>query len=731
MRKATLILCIHNHQPVGNLPAIFEQAYRDAYLPFLDAVERHPTVKLVLHNTGPLLEWYEEHAPDYIDRVRALVARGQVEVLTGGFYEPILPAIPERDARGQIARMTRYVEDRFGMRPRGMWLAERVWEPRLAKTIADAGVEYVPLDDYEFKLAGLRDEDLVGHFVTEEQGVPLGLFPISKRLRYAIPFAPPEETLGILRSLADRGAGLMALFGDDGEKFGIWPGTHAHVYRGGWLERFLCSLEESSSWLETSTLAEFVDRERPRGRAYLPTASYPEMMEWALPTPARRAYERLQHRLKEQGSFEEWGSFLAGGTWKGFLAKYDEANLMTRKMMRVSGKVAAAARAVQRAAAEPGVGGEPVVPEAAVAPDALAEARDELWRGQCNCAYWHGVFGGLYLPHLRAAVYHHLIRAERLLDSGRRGRWDAVDVVDHDLDGDEEVLLESHWANVYVSPARGGAVFEIDARRSAVNLLGTMSRYDEAYHSLLSDASEGRDETEGGVASIHDAVRVKERGLSRLARPDRHPRRSAVDRFVDGGSFATCDGSDPEDRGDFRGRRYGAQLRRENGAVGVAMTADGTVDGSAGSVPVSLRKTVWLSPDDAIRVEHAVAAPEGLTTVFASEWNLAFLTSHSDYLYLEDSDGVRTGVASPLRIDERRSVRLVDVLSDQVVSLEASPGATFCVRPLETVSQSEGGFERVFQGLCVLVCWPLTAARGGRAEFVVSLRFGPIGGVTP
>ena len=126
MNEVTLILCIHNHQPVGNLPDVFEQAYRDAYLPFLDAIERFPEIRLVLHNTGPLLEWFERHAPDYLERVAGLVARGQVEVLTGAFYEPILGAIPERDALGQIARMSEYVESAFGTRPRG----ERASRPR-------------------------------------------------------------------------------------------------------------------------------------------------------------------------------------------------------------------------------------------------------------------------------------------------------------------------------------------------------------------------------------------------------------------------------------------------------------------------------------------------------------------------------------------------------------------------------------------------------------------------
>jgi hypothetical protein len=725
--RATLILCIHNHQPVGNLPGIFEQAYRDAYLPFLDAMERHPAIKFALHNTGPLLEWYEEHAPDYLARVRALVARGQVEILTGAFYEPILPAIPERDALGQIAKMTSYAEAAFGARPRGMWLAERVWEPRLARIIAEAGVEYVPLDDYEFRLAGLADDDLTGSFVTEDEGVPLRVLPISKRLRYAIPFGDPEDTISILRSLANRGDGLMALFGDDGEKFGVWPGTREHVYAGGWLERFLTTLEKNASWLETATFAQFVDREPPRGRVYLPTASYPEMMEWALPTPARRTYEALQQRLKDQGVFEEWGPFLSGGTWKGFLTKYEESNRMVRKMMRVSAKVAAASRALDRACGDAaGAGGGRSEHEPTVDPEALDESRNELWRGQCNCAYWHGVFGGLYLPHLRSAVYHHLIRAENLVDSVHGGRWDSAQVADHDLDGEDEVLLESHWANVYVAPARGGAVFEIDARRSATNLLATMSRYDEAYHALLSRAS---DHSAGGTVSIHEAVRAKEKGLARLARPDARPRRSAVDRFISPSAYGSYPwgGSGCNDGSTFAGARYRFKLTRENGAVGVVMAADGLAPGPGGGVPVAVEKAVWLAPEEAVRVEHAITAGEALDVVFASEWNIAFLTGHTDYVFLEDADGGTRSVAEPLVLENRDAVRVVDRLASQTVTLAASPAATFHVFPLETASQSEGGFERVFQGITVHVCWPLSLVRGGSAAARVALSWAPIG----
>src|SRR5216117_3789964 len=74
-----------------------------------------------------------------------------------------------------------------------MWLAERVWEPHLPRVLAQAGVEYVLLDDSHFAQAGLDPDALGGYYLTEDQGVRLRVFPISQRLRYLIPFAEVEE----------------------------------------------------------------------------------------------------------------------------------------------------------------------------------------------------------------------------------------------------------------------------------------------------------------------------------------------------------------------------------------------------------------------------------------------------------------------------------------------------------------------------------------------------------
>ncbi len=96
------LFVLHDHQPIGNFDGVFEQSYQDSYRPFLDVFERYPKLKMALHTSGPLMEWLDAHHPEYIERLRNLVATGRIEIVGGAFYEPILSMIPPRDRVGQI-----------------------------------------------------------------------------------------------------------------------------------------------------------------------------------------------------------------------------------------------------------------------------------------------------------------------------------------------------------------------------------------------------------------------------------------------------------------------------------------------------------------------------------------------------------------------------------------------------------------------------------------------------
>src|SRR5881227_3229016 len=296
-------LVIHNHQPVGNFPWVFQQVYEESYLPMIEALEHYSKVRLALHYTGSLLDWFHEAHPEFIERIATLVRRNQVELVSGGYYEPILPSIPDRDKIAQIRRLNERLHRDFGVNASGMWIAERVWEPSLPNLIREAGIEWTILDDVHFKNVGLDEKDLYGYYATEDQSSILKVYATSKSLRYTIPWRPVHETIENMRSLATADGTCILVMGDDGEKFGSWPETGPYCWgadgHSGWVEEFFTALEANSDWLHTIPLGEYARSHPALGRIYIPTSSYIEMTEWALPPQKSYTFGKLLHQLEE------------------------------------------------------------------------------------------------------------------------------------------------------------------------------------------------------------------------------------------------------------------------------------------------------------------------------------------------------------------------------------------------------------------------------------------------
>jgi len=704
-RPLELLLGIHNHQPEGNFGHVFSQCYADCYGPLVDALLDAPHVKVALHHTGPLLEWIERERRDYFDKVRVLVGRGQAELLGGGFYEPMLAVLPERDARGQIHLMSDYLETHFGVRPRGMWLAERVWEPALAQLIAESGMAFTLVDDGHFRAAGLEGL-LRGYYVTEKAGVPLALFPIDKLLRETIPFSEaPTCMKGLLALRAETPDDLptACTYGDDGEKFGVWPGTNAWVWgrdgKPGWLRDFFGLLHQHRDVVQTTTFSAFLDANPPSGRVYLPTASYEEMGEWALPASAQGRYNALRKDLESRKELDEAKPFLHGGIWQNFLAKYPESNTMHKKMVQVS-------RLVARAEA---------------AGHELPEATRSLYRAQCNCAYWHGLFGGLYLNYLRDTLYHHLIDAELAAEKALGIGGAGIELADLDADLRQEVRLFNDHAAVYVKPDQGGAVYELDFRPKRFNLLNVLSRRPEGYHAKLAAAAKAPAKKDtGAVQSIHDLTQLKSTGLDQLLVYDRHPRHAFVEHvFANDLSLAKLTAGDYVERGDFAGAPF-VVVGHDAGSV--RLRRQGHIDGR----PATVEKTIWLDGNRLGCRWHIESPGTPIEVTFAPELTLTLLAGDAQDRYFRVADGATLGdrrLASHGELPPNADLALVNEWDSFEVKVAPNPPAPIWRYPLETASQSEAGFERTYQGSVLVVPYrDVTLGDGRSFECAVELQ---------
>jgi len=623
------IFGLHFHQPVGNFDHVFAEHVERVYRPLVARLVEREFFPAVLHLSGPLIEWLERHEPAWLDQVGRLAADGRVELLAAGWQEPVLAALLRRDRIEQVEWMRERLRARFGVDARGLWLTERVWSPDLAADLAEAGIESALVDDRHFLVAGFGREQLHAPFITESDDHRLALFPIDERLRYLIPFRPPEETAAYLRQLRSEGRAL-AVLADDGEKFGGWPGTYHWVYEQGWMTRFLDRMHElmAAGEMRLTTLAGALAAVPSGGLAYLPTASYREMEAWSLPPAPALRLARLESELGDERLHGPDGPLLRGSHWRNFLVKYPESNRMHKKAQRLS--------ILCRERGDP------------------PAAREAVGRAQCNDAYWHGVFGGLYLPHLREAIWRNLSEAEGRL---RAGEPLTCEEIDFDMDGRCELWIHSADFSAVVSPYRGGALEELTRFGTGINYADVLTRRLEAYHlAALQPAGADGHASDGGTATIHDI----ERGLRLTAAPpvDRHDRALLRERILpvalDLEAYARADYTALRS---WEGMPLEHSVAREDGAVIIVLVA---ADGS-------FEKSLRFASDGTVDVAY--------------RWDPA-LGSAGDFFTVELS------LFRPL-------------------PLAPAPDAASWRHPVETVAKSERGLDRTVQGESVTLRWPL------------------------
>ncbi|UJP01627.1 MAG: DUF1926 domain-containing protein [Nitrosomonas sp.] len=662
-QRVSLLFGVHAHQPVGNFPEVLEDAHLRCYKPFLQVLYRYPDFRFSVHFSGWLLDYLLQRFPDDMALLHDMVARRQVELFGAGDTEPVLAVIPNRDRTGQIDAFSNKLAAKFGQRPQGAWLTERVWESTVVPALADCGIRYVTVDDYHFLCAGKTPEELNGYFTTEEDSHKLDLFPISESLRYKIPFSPVEETIAYLESLAGQhspNTRAAAIYFDDIEKFGIWPETYQWVYEKGWLERFIQGVLASNK-ISTQHYSEYHASEKTHGIVYLPTVSYIEMNEWTLPAPSASTYADLVQQAKTSGWYEHKKAFLRGGIWKNFFSRYPESNWMHKRMLSLSARLNA-------------------LPEK----HRTSLMQQKLYESQANDAYWHGLFGGLYLPHLRRAVYNALVELEALLDAcAPRAVYFTEDT---DLDGVEETYVHNGVLQAVLKLDQFASICELDAYPLRHNFADTLRcQVEHYYQKIQPGAGAPSGQTASGIASAHDRISYKHEISAEDIVPDDHPRNLFVDRLD--GMFITY-------------RSLASALENNH------FQSDNT------AYPV--HKLVML---DGNRLQVSYQFTAKLAHSFSTEINLAMPSCDGvggRYIYQGKIPG---GFGQWLELTGLSELTLDDDTLGGSVTLTTSHPVTLRAHPHFSVSQSESGFEKIMQATTLTLEWPVTAP-----ELIVTLQ---------
>ncbi len=653
-QRVSLLFGVHAHQPVGNFSSVLMDAHLRCYKPFLQVLYRYPDFRFAIHLSGWLLDYLLMHYPEDMALLQEMVARNQVELFGAGDTEPVLAVIPNRDRIGQIQTFSDKLAEKLGQRPQGAWLTERVWESTVIPALADCGIRYVTVDDYHFVCAGKVLPELNGYFTTEEGSQRLDLFPISEALRYKIPFSPADDTVAYLESLANPGVShtqSAAIYFDDIEKFGIWPETYQWVYEKGWLEQFIQKVL-ASNIIVTQHFSEYHAAEKTRGIVYLPTVSYIEMNEWTLPAASANAYAELTQHAKTQGWYEHKKAFIRGGIWKNFFSRYPESNWMHKRMLSLSARLAKLPKKQQS-----------------------DEMRQKLYESQANDAYWHGMFGGLYLPHLRRALYKAMLELEVMLDACKPRQISFVE--DTDLDGVREVYLHNGTLQAIVKLDAYASICELDAYELHHNFGDTLRRQIEHYYQKIQAGHRDSSQHSGdGIASAHDRISFKHEINASDIVADDHPRSLFVDSL---------------------------------NQVPVAYTSNSSALENLQFVSHHAENIVhklFMLEKNQLHVLYRFSAKTKQS--FSTQINLAMPSCDGMGGRYRYQNEVLGGFGQWIELSNFTEMTLDDDTLNGHVVLKTSAPVSFRANPHFSVSQSESGFEKIMQAVTLHLEWPIT-----------------------
>jgi hypothetical protein len=422
--KITLVLGSHKHIPCGAGDDAFERAYETGVKPFISTLYQYPKIPAVLHYSGVLLHWIERFHPECLMLIGDLVSRKQVEILGGGFYEPMMPLIPLQDKIGQIELLTTYLRKQFGKRPLGCWIPALAWEQSMVSPLNACGMAYTFLDEDQFRLAGLNGQELLLPCISEDQGKIITIFPLSKFLKAE--FAQKKASR-VLQDLAGNMSGAGDLV------FSVFPGE---IYRAGGQSQspesvfhdFFEDLSQCDTLIDFTTPGKFYRNLQGLKKAYFPNS---------LGICPAREKGLTPQVLPRQ-----------------FLIDFPEANGIYSKMIFT----------------------HVLINQLRGDKSRKRTAREELWKAQsCDVFYPSGEYGIVCSP-VRKAAYRSLIGAERICRE-KGGFIPSLMNFDFDLDGAGEYLFQDAKINCYVR-LRGGGAFELDYLPKTWNYLDTFASGD-------------------------------------------------------------------------------------------------------------------------------------------------------------------------------------------------------------------------------------------------------------
>lgn len=413
--------------------ASYEKAYKNIYKPLASILFTHPGLNFSFHFSGVQLEWFKRKNPEFLEMLKKLIDRKQLEIIGGGYYNPVFPLLFPLDRSGQVEELSLAIRQNLGKRPRGLSVCADSWDPSLVMSFATAGMEYVLLDS--------------------------SLIPPAKQSFLPIVMTDRGKTINILPVYND-------FLPSDGENALSWGQRLVDVYKASVSDKVnesdsdrcavICFSEENiSRIMQDSFLTSFLEQVSPRGD---------NILESSLPLTSIRMSRDFSSAYIHSGINSEIARWcyspyevveLTDGyptSIYDFLNTYKSSHALYDRMIYVSLLVNQCHGDKMRKNA----------------------AREHLWAAQTGDAYVCKSSGLLVDSSERQRAYKNLTEAEKLVRECSPFK-ESVGAFDYNADGFKEYVCRMEKFNVCVG-SQGGSIFELDVMKSSDNYADNMSR---------------------------------------------------------------------------------------------------------------------------------------------------------------------------------------------------------------------------------------------------------------
>lgn len=412
----------------GLLPDNAEKIYQTKLKKILSFLYSHQNFSLMVFISGAILEWVEKKHPEAIDLIKELVERKQVEILGGGFYEPLFPLIVPADRVAQIEALTTTIRKMLGKRPRGIFLTESIWDPAMISSLNTCNIEYTLLDHRLIPQSEFRPTPLFSPLVVEDLGRTIQVIPLNQDSK-PDGLQSPMEYFDFVANLAQSGESsiLSSFFSLD---------LFLKLIEMNWLNDFI-SLVQNDERTAFSLPHSFIKSCKTFCKTHIPAACLSDAALWTLEqgVPHTRVFsEPIRPTIRD------------------FLTVYPEALNLYSRMMYTSMLVSQCR-------------GDKVRKKA---------AREFILKAQNFSVYMYTGKQGITDINLRRLTYKRLLQAEKLIREASPFESNSV-VHDFTMNGTKDYLFNFCLYNGFVS-LNGGMLFELDLLHTSVNYCLAMKR---------------------------------------------------------------------------------------------------------------------------------------------------------------------------------------------------------------------------------------------------------------